>query len=777
MKRRFAAALVSILTGLLLGAHAYTESTGGGAIAEATVAFDSRRSTISVSAVDIHDLIGPNITAYGELKVWFGQVGHVDVGYSSNDPAKVEAQVDEMQRRGLQGAVVDWGGPAAISEEDAVRVLIRDLEKRGHFAFAIKEDLSRRCCLGEPRRLAKTVAEDLTHASEYFYGSSAYLRIRDHPVVFVSGEGAAEIDWQRISESSPEAPMFVFDASSTQPEYSNYTELRWDPNRNCGSDWINALAMIRKYGLGAPTTTIFLLPWNNYDAHAAIEPGIDGCFRISASIIGNEITWRLTGEVSNVDHYVMLRPEGQKLVTLAKLPAAQTSFALDDSQLGAGNSILYVMAVAKPSIRNQISSAILYRATELGSTVTSLESSPSTSPSSTATTNGPTHVIGNGDISPVNALQIQGHGIARTTTQNGPGVNVLAHRAKCDGTTDDTAAFHHAFAAAGKACVLVPVGSCRVNLVFGGGTDSVCLQGQPGRASVLQPYADAPVITLDSTSGGVQRVTLRDLFLDNSKTHFSNDGIRLRGRHENDFHKFSNLEISGFARGLNITGRAIWNDFDNLHIHNSTAEGVRIDVSGAVVNHLSFRNLRSSMNANEGVYLRRTDETLHTIRFDHLNSEKNGKCGLYAQNVAEFDVSNAYIESNGQRASDANNCGIHLGGRWANSFRISNTLAWSSKFPVVVDATQAIGTISGSFTPDTGGNRIKVATADSASNIVIGPVGGSGTDSVGAHASYLGGAVTLTGMSASGKALCQKSDMTIGYCSTAVAADGSCTCN
>jgi len=66
----------------------------------------------NVSKVDVRTLLysGATTTVFAHLMLWFGDGGHMNVGYSSTDPAQVQRQITDMISRGIDGVVIDWYG-------------------------------------------------------------------------------------------------------------------------------------------------------------------------------------------------------------------------------------------------------------------------------------------------------------------------------------------------------------------------------------------------------------------------------------------------------------------------------------------------------------------------------------------------------------------------------------------------------------------------------------------------------------------------------------------
>src|ERR1700731_1037286 len=63
-----------------------------------------------VSKADGHSLLysGAATKVFAHMMLWFGDGGHMNVGYSSTDPAQVQRQITDMISRGIDGVVIDW---------------------------------------------------------------------------------------------------------------------------------------------------------------------------------------------------------------------------------------------------------------------------------------------------------------------------------------------------------------------------------------------------------------------------------------------------------------------------------------------------------------------------------------------------------------------------------------------------------------------------------------------------------------------------------------------
>src|SRR5579871_889007 len=84
----------------------------------------------NVSKVNVHTLLYPGATTkvLAHMMLWFGQSGHMNVGYNSNDAAQVQRQITDMISRGIDGVVIDWYGPNN-SIDQATQLVMHEAEK------------------------------------------------------------------------------------------------------------------------------------------------------------------------------------------------------------------------------------------------------------------------------------------------------------------------------------------------------------------------------------------------------------------------------------------------------------------------------------------------------------------------------------------------------------------------------------------------------------------------------------------------------------------------
>ena len=67
---------------------------------------------------------------------WFGERSHVDVGYSSQDPAVLRKQIQQARRMGISGFVVDWYGESRPYSDHNFG-LLEEAASENHFHVAL----------------------------------------------------------------------------------------------------------------------------------------------------------------------------------------------------------------------------------------------------------------------------------------------------------------------------------------------------------------------------------------------------------------------------------------------------------------------------------------------------------------------------------------------------------------------------------------------------------------------------------------------------------------
>ncbi len=394
----------------------------------------------SVSKLDVHSLLYPaaQTKVFAHLVLWFGQSNHMNVGYSSTDPAQVKRQISDMISRGIDGVVMVWYGPDNAIDR-AAKLVMHEAETHPGFTFAIMVDsgaIRWNSCPGCNPQQALTF--DLQYVEQTYFPSPAYLRVGGRPVVTnFDIDLHYTVDWNAAKAALATNPSFLFQHSrgfshvqsdgayswdiATSSDYGmsylsgfyqvgmsapgketwgasykgfNDKLASWGLNRimdqRCGQTWLQTFAKINSlYNSTNQLAAMQLVTWNDYEEGTEIESGIDNCVSVSATLAGNSLQWQVTGGESTIDHYrVYVSSNGQNLMPLTDQTVGTHALDMCGYSLAAGNYKLFVQAIGKPSLKNQISSAVAY-APQCGATSASDAGASETTPTTPPTTSAP----------------------------------------------------------------------------------------------------------------------------------------------------------------------------------------------------------------------------------------------------------------------------------------------------------------------------------------------------------------------------------------------------
>jgi len=372
----------------------------------------------NVSRVPTSSLLysGSSTTVYAHFMPWFGVSYHMDIGYNSNDPAEIKAQVTDMLSRGIAGVIIDWYGPNNTHHNTTSLNLMQEAQSRnGGFQFAIMEDAGaiKNCASTAGCDVTAALISDLNYITQTYIPSPAYMRWNGNPVVFYFGVESYSIDWNRVRANTASNLKFVFqntggftrtysdggfswvqpgDVTASDPMSLNYlasfyqsaqqysaklpvgasykgfddTLASWTANRHmqqqCGQTWLATFNKANSLWSTADQLAWFqLVTWNDYEEGTEIETGIDNCVGITASVSGDALNWTITGDESTIDHYTaFISNDGTNLMSLGDLPAGTRTVNLAAYGFDSGTYSVYVKAIGKPSILNHMSAAATY---------------------------------------------------------------------------------------------------------------------------------------------------------------------------------------------------------------------------------------------------------------------------------------------------------------------------------------------------------------------------------------------------------------------------------
>lgn len=298
---------------------------------------------------------------------------------------------------------------------------------------------------------------------------------------------------------------------------------------------------------------------------------------------------------------------------------------------------------------------------------------------------------------------------------------------KPDGT-DDTVAMDSAIAS--MDAPVIRLGSAdentpgyRFNITIS--KPNVTILGAGRRSTVIRPYVNSPVITIDSTAIGFQSTTIKDLELSNytgaypSALLFSSPGIYTTGTGISDNHLVERVTIWGFTYGILFNGRTTGSIFRDVEILFSSIDAVRIEAnSDTVAFHLNtFDNVLFNNSTGNGITVKDSGSTgWLTNSWRNCNFQSNGVDGFRLDGgtgglAGGGGIFNSYFESNTGK-------NIYLTGTSTAGFSVENNLIWASTAGIDYqnDTTLSYGKIKGNRFS----GAINIAVTGSQSLIEIG---------------------------------------------------------
>jgi hypothetical protein len=266
---------------------------------------------------------------------WFGFPEHIDVGYSTLDPAVLSRQVHKARELGITAFVVDWYSTRKPEYDHAYALLQATAAKQG-FRAAIMYDEPE----GEPESSTDEAITALDYIWEKYAGpnaahGTAYLQYQERPVIFVWPR-SRRTDWNAVRrhiDQWPVHPILINRFSNTpypnafdgyyawidpgQPGWSSdgsnwgrtyldnfYEEMThnysgkiivagawpgfddsraaWGTHRKiaqrCGKTFSDTMQEFRRFSTpDHPIPFLMIETWNDYEEGSAIENGIQSC--------------------------------------------------------------------------------------------------------------------------------------------------------------------------------------------------------------------------------------------------------------------------------------------------------------------------------------------------------------------------------------------------------------------------------------------------------------------------------------------------------------------
>src|SRR6185312_9759772 len=185
---------------------------------------------------------GPKILA--DYQPWFGDPDHINVGYSTQDPAELRKQIEKAREMGIYAFAVDWYGDRRPFEDRSYTVL-QQVSAEEHFHICLMYD--------ETQEDNGHATDDALEAFDKAYreyigpdapGHDAYVTYQEMPVIFIFPK-RSNTDWGRVraAVNQWEHPPILLYKDDPSPKYDKdfdgyyawvHPGKTWDPK---GGDW------------------------------------------------------------------------------------------------------------------------------------------------------------------------------------------------------------------------------------------------------------------------------------------------------------------------------------------------------------------------------------------------------------------------------------------------------------------------------------------------------------------------------------------------------------
>ena len=183
----------------------------------------------------------PQVIALYEA--WFGHPKHMNVGYSTQDPAQIATQIRDAKARGITAFVVDWYGDREPFIDKSYAVIQSTAAKKKLQVAKMYDETDQEDGATDEAIADFTMFRD-TYLSPKSPGHEAYLTYQGRPVIFVFPK-SGHTDWNKVRAAVNKwsTPPFLIDenlpgqyADAFDGYYAwiNPGEKGWAPD---GSNW------------------------------------------------------------------------------------------------------------------------------------------------------------------------------------------------------------------------------------------------------------------------------------------------------------------------------------------------------------------------------------------------------------------------------------------------------------------------------------------------------------------------------------------------------------
>lgn len=295
------------------------------------------RSSVQTSLkASVQTLDNTSLKVLADYQPWFGDLHHINVGYSTQDPGELRKQILAAKNLGIYAFAVDWYG-TRLPFEDRSYALLQQVASENNFHVVLMYD--------ETEEDNGHATDDALEAMDKAYKSyigpgarfgNAYLTYQGRPVIFIFPK-RGHTDWNQVRQvvnGWENPPILIYkdnppaqfaqafdgvyawvhpgpggwkaDGSEWGKDYLenfyekmpekypgkiivggiwpgfNDSKASWSLNRHmdrrCGKTFEDTLHIFRKYNNSDhPMPFVMIATWNDYEEGTTIENGISNC--------------------------------------------------------------------------------------------------------------------------------------------------------------------------------------------------------------------------------------------------------------------------------------------------------------------------------------------------------------------------------------------------------------------------------------------------------------------------------------------------------------------
>jgi hypothetical protein len=361
---------------------------------------------VEISKLSLRSMLYPGATTKirAHFMGWFGDNGHVNPGYKSNDPGRVSLQVTDMKASGIDSAILDWYGQFNPTINGTGLLLKAECERRKDFDIVLCYDNG--LLKAKPANLSDTdyLIQQIKYSKATYMSSPQYGRVKDGRLLALEF-GLSSVDWARIVALFPEiaflhrnsdtdavnnsgfnkpgAGAFSWcDAGTSSAQYlSDFltTALKfpgkvvmpsiwkgfddrlanWSKNRvvdgRDGQLYLDTFAAInKKYDVDHQLDELQVVTWNDYDEQTALEAGVpNGVVLQAQESAGIASVTVASGNAATIDHFEV-SVNGSMFV-----PIGGQSLDLRSKYMVPGSYEVVFKAVGKARVVNAVSPSVI----------------------------------------------------------------------------------------------------------------------------------------------------------------------------------------------------------------------------------------------------------------------------------------------------------------------------------------------------------------------------------------------------------------------------------